>query len=69
MSKKIVLVTGVTGQDSSYLAEFLLDDGTPHKLMDISRLKALGWQAAISLEASLADTYHWFLAHQDNFRG
>lgn len=44
-------------------------DGTPRKLMDVSRLKALGWQASISLEAGLADTYAWFLQHQSHLRG
>lgn len=44
-------------------------DGTPRKLMDVSRLKALGWQASISLEAGLTDTYAWFLQHQSHLRG
>jgi GDP-L-fucose synthase len=43
-------------------------DGAPRKLMDISRLKSLGWQYEISLETGLAQTYRWFLANQDNFR-
>ncbi|PMG42156.1 GDP-L-fucose synthase [Shewanella sp. 10N.286.52.B9] len=43
-------------------------DGAPRKLMDVSRLKALGWQAKIELEQGLALTYDWFLANQDNFR-
>lgn len=44
-------------------------DGTERKLMDISRLKALGWQADISLQDGLADTYDWFLQNQDQLRG
>tara|TARA_R110001599_G_scaffold60939_3_gene169274 strand:+ start:45739 stop:46704 length:966 start_codon:yes stop_codon:yes gene_type:complete len=44
-------------------------NGTPRKLMDVSRLKSLGWEASISLEAGLHDAYQWFLHHQDNFRG
>lgn len=43
-------------------------DGAPRKLMDVSRLKSLGWQAKIELEQGLALTYDWFLANQDNFR-
>ena len=43
-------------------------DGTPRKLMDVSRLKSLGWQYEISLEEGLVRTYDWFLANQDNFR-
>ena len=43
-------------------------DGTPRKLMDVSRLKAMGWQAKTSLQEGLAETYEWFLANQDRFR-
>ncbi|MEP4558932.1 GDP-L-fucose synthase [Cobetia amphilecti] len=44
-------------------------DGTPRKLMDVSRLKALGWEASITLEEGLVDTYGWFIDNQDRFRG
>jgi len=44
-------------------------DGTPRKLMDVSRLKALGWQPHITLEPGLQQTYQWFLAHQEQLRG
>ncbi len=43
-------------------------DGTPRKLMDVSRLKSLGWQASISLEEGLKSTYAWFLQNQQDFR-
>jgi GDP-L-fucose synthase len=43
-------------------------DGAPRKLMDVSRLEALGWKAGTSLEQGLASTYQWFLANQDSFR-
>ncbi|MCY1552231.1 GDP-L-fucose synthase [compost metagenome] len=44
-------------------------DGAPRKLMDVSRLKALGWEASIGLEDGLRDAYQWFLSHQEHFRG
>lgn len=44
-------------------------DGTPRKLLDISRLSALGWQAKYSLRDGLANAYQWFCEHQDDFRG
>lgn len=43
-------------------------DGAPRKLMDVSRLKSLGWQYEINLADGLAQTYEWFLTNQDNFR-
>lgn len=44
-------------------------DGTMRKLMDVSRLKALGWEASIGLEQGLRDAYHWFVEHQHQARG
>lgn len=43
-------------------------DGTPRKLMDVSRLKTMGWQAKTSLKEGLSSTYTWFLNNQDRFR-
>ena len=37
-------------------------DGTPRKLQDVSRLKALGWAPRITLADGLAATYRWFTA-------
>jgi GDP-L-fucose synthase len=44
-------------------------DGTPRKLMDVSRLKSLGWSASVSLEDGLRDVYGWFLNNRNDFRG
>lgn len=43
-------------------------DGTPRKLLDVSRLKALGWEAGIGLREGLAGTYGWVLEHRDTLR-
>jgi GDP-L-fucose synthase len=39
-------------------------DGTPRKLLDVSRLRELGWSARIPLEAGIAATYAWYCVHQ-----
>nr|WP_269752066.1 GDP-L-fucose synthase [Thiocapsa bogorovii] len=43
-------------------------DGTPRKLLDVSRLAALGWTARTRLPEGLAQTYAWFLDHRDALR-
>ena len=43
-------------------------DGTPRKLMDVSRLKKLGWQYSLSLEEGLEKTYAWFIANEEQLR-
>jgi GDP-L-fucose synthase len=53
---------GVLTQDTSK------PDGTPRKLLDVSRLSALGWNASIPLDEGIAATYTWYLEHQDSFR-
>ena len=56
------LVAEVTGFEGQILTDPSKPDGTPRKLMDVSRLKRLGWQAGIGLEAGVRGTYEWFLA-------
>ena len=43
-------------------------DGSPRKLMGVSRLERLGWKAHTMLEDGLKRTYQWFLQHQNDFR-
>ncbi|MDR9500036.1 MAG: GDP-L-fucose synthase [Hydrogenovibrio sp.] len=60
---KVVGFTGAIEWDTSK------PDGTPRKLMDVSRMKSLGWKAKTSLEQGLTQTYDWFLENQDRIRG
>jgi len=59
----------VVGFEGELVFDTTKPDGTPRKLMDVSRLKALGWQASISLEVGLRQTYQWFLQSQERLRG
>jgi GDP-L-fucose synthase len=58
----------VTGFEGELVFDASKPDGTPRKLLDVSRLKSLGWTASIGLEEGLQQTYAWFLANQDEFR-
>lgn len=66
LAQTIARVVGYRGQ---VVFDESKPDGTPRKLLDVSRLKKLGWQFGISLEDGLASTYHWFLENQHRFRG
>ena len=63
------LVAEVTGFRGSIEFDRSKPDGTPRKLLDVSRLQSIGWSAAISLPEGLKDAYAWFLDHQADFRG
>jgi GDP-L-fucose synthase len=57
LARQVAAVTGFKGRlglDPSY------PDGTPRKLLDVSRLTALGWQAQTPLDEGLKKTYDWF---------
>ncbi|GAC14101.1 GDP-L-fucose synthase [Aliiglaciecola lipolytica] len=61
-------VAKVVGYEGKISFDTSKPDGAPRKLMNVDRLKDLGWQYSISLEQGLATTYEWFLANQDSFR-
>ena len=43
-------------------------DGTPQKLLDVTKLADLGWRSTVSLPDGIADTVEWFRSHQSTFR-
>ena len=57
LAESIAQVTGFTGK---IVFDSTKPDGTPRKLMDVSRLKQMGWSAKISLKDGLEDTYRWY---------
>ena len=60
LAHTIARITGFEGQVSFDPSK---PDGTPRKLMDVSRLAAMGWRARIGLEEGLRDAYEWFLTN------
>jgi GDP-L-fucose synthase len=61
-------VKRVVGFEGELAWDTTKPDGTPRKLMDVSRIQALGWRARTDLEAGLAKTYDWYLRHIDEAR-
>ena len=59
LARMVAEVTGFRGRLGFDTSK---PDGTPKKLMDVSRLARLGWSASIPLEQGLRETYAWFLA-------
>ncbi|WP_281496482.1 GDP-L-fucose synthase [Ferrimonas balearica] len=62
-------IAEVVGFEGNIRFDTSKPDGTPRKLMDVDRLKSLGWQASVTLRDGLHNAYAWFLANQDKFRG
>lgn len=61
-------VAKVIGYEGMVEFDATKPDGTPRKLMDVTRLERLGWRAKTNLEQGLKMTYDWFLDQDDNFR-
>jgi GDP-L-fucose synthase len=62
------LVARVTGFGGRLEFDPAMPDGTPRKLMDVSRIRALGWAPRISLEEGVRQSYEWYLAHAADAR-
>ena len=66
LAHMVAKVTGFAGKISFDSSK---PDGTTRKLMDVSRLADMGWQARIGLEAGIAETYEWFRKGGTDLRG
>lgn len=58
----------VTGHQGKILWDANKPDGTPRKLMDVSKIKELGWQYSTELEDGIQKTYQWFTENIDSFK-
>ena len=61
-------VADITGFDGTTTWDTSKPDGTPQKLLDVSKLTSTGWTASISLEDGLRSTYQWYLENVDLLR-
>ena len=57
------LVCEVVGFDGKLVWDKTKPDGTPRKLLDVTRIRKLGWQPTVPLRKGIAQTYEWFLAN------
>jgi GDP-L-fucose synthase len=62
------LVRDVTGFEGALELDPSKPDGTPRKLLDVSRITALGWKPDISLHEGVRSTYEWFVGNEEVLR-
>ena len=62
-------IKAVVGYSGDLVFDTSKPDGTPRKLLDISKLKQLGWQPKTSLKEGIETTYAWFTANYETIRG
>ncbi len=65
LAKKIADIIGFKGEIKTKKE---LPDGTPRKLLDVNRIKRLGWMPSIKLDDGLRETYDWFLSNESEYR-
>lgn len=58
----------ITGHQGAIIWDSSKPDGTPRKLMDISKMHELGWKHQVQLEEGIQLTYDWFVEHADAFK-
>ncbi|WP_111709985.1 GDP-L-fucose synthase family protein [Lutibacter citreus] len=58
----------ITGHRGEIVWDREKPDGTPRKLLDVSKLNKSGWKAQVELQDGIKETYKWFLEHQDSFK-
>ena len=58
----------VVGFQGKLVFDTTKPDGAPRKLMDVQRLKSMGWKASIELKEGLKATYEWFKEHGHEVR-
>lgn len=63
------LIMDVVGYDGEIVHDLSKPDGTPRKLMQVDRLKGLGWEPKYSLRAGVENAYQWFLDNRESIRG
>jgi len=56
-----LLIKDIVGFEGDIKYDLSKPDGTPRKLLDVSKMKELGWKPRISLEEGIRRTYEWYI--------
>tara|TARA_B100000989_G_scaffold222678_1_gene170254 strand:+ start:6457 stop:7410 length:954 start_codon:yes stop_codon:yes gene_type:complete len=62
------IIQNATGHKGKILWDANKPDGTPRKLMDVSKMKELGWESSTEIKDGIKKTYQWFLENIDNIK-
>ncbi|MDZ7771573.1 MAG: hypothetical protein U5K31_02365 [Balneolaceae bacterium] len=62
------LIQRITGHEGEIEWDRSKPDGTPRKLMDVSRMHEAGWEHSIGLEEGIRQTYEWFRNHMNEIK-
>jgi hypothetical protein len=62
------MIQKAVGHSGDIIWDSSKPDGTPRKLMDVSKMANQGWKSKISLEEGIQSTYKWFLENEDSFK-
>ena len=62
------LVKEIVGFEGEIRHDLSKPDGTPRKLLDVSKIKALGWEPGVSLEEGIKRTYEWYVKQIDEIK-
>ncbi|GGF31874.1 GDP-L-fucose synthase family protein [Echinicola rosea] len=63
-----ITIQKIVGHKGDLVWDVQKPDGTPRKLLDVSKIKDEGWKASIDLEDGIAETYEWFKDHIDQLK-
>jgi GDP-L-fucose synthase len=63
-----LMIQKIIGHRGNIIWDSFKSDGTPRKLLDVSRLKKLGWYSSISLEDGIRRTYQWYMVNIPRLR-
>ena len=68
IKKLALMVQSIVGHEGDILWDSSKPDGTPRKVMDISKIKAMGWEPRLTLLEGISQTYNWYKNNQENLK-